>query len=543
MLKTKVLLNIIYGGKSDGTQKWKTLVHNGVLFPPEYKYSKIPLLYDNKEIILNEEAEEYAYYYSKYMESEYIKSKIFNNNFWKDWKKLLKNNNEITDFSKCNFSKFYELFIKNRELNKEKNKDINTDLNKYKTAIVDGKEQKIGNYLVEPAGLFIGRGCHPKIGRIKWRIYPKDITINISSDAKIPQPMIFNDKGEIIPYDNKNWGHVIHDNTVEWIARWNEPIMHKIKYVWLAANSTFKANSDMKKFELARKLKQNITRIRDVNNNNLISSDEKMRQIATVVYLIDKLAIRAGNEKGEDEADTVGATSLRFEHLKLIDKKLYLDFLGKDSVRYKNSTDIDEQVHKNLDEFMKNKQRGDLIFDNITTNDVNKYLQSLMDGLTAKLFRTYNSSNLMQNELDMIVDKYKNYKKDDKMDLLLLEFNKANSKIAVLCNHQKNITKSFNSGIMKINEMIKKLKEKIKITENRKKRKVLKLKLKKLIIKKEIKIELSNVSLGTSIANYIDIRIIIAWIKKFNIPVEKILSKTLQDKFAWAMSVDDTYVF
>lgn len=538
-----MLLNIIYGGKSDGTPKWKTLIHNGVLFPPEYKYSQIPLLYDNKEIILLPEAEEYAYYYSKYLESEYIKSKIFNNNFWKDWRKILKNN-EITDFSKCNFSKFYETFIKNKEINKNKNKEINNDINKYKLAIVDGKEQKIGNFLIEPPGLFIGRGCHPKIGRIKWRIYPSDIIINISDNVKIPIPMILNNNGSISIYNNKsNWGEVIHDNTVEWIARWNEPIMNKIKYVWLAANSTFKANSDIKKFELARKLKQNITKIRDINNNNLINSDIKMRQIATVVYLIDKLAIRAGNEKGEDEADTVGATSLRFEHLKLIDNKLYLDFLGKDSVRYKNSTDIDEQVHKNLDEFMKDKQRGDLIFDSITTTDVNKYLQSLMNGLTAKLFRTFNSSNLMQNELDMIVEKYKNYKKDDKMDLLLLEFNKANSKIAVLCNHQKNITKSFNSGLMKINEMIKNLKEKIKITENRKKRKILKLKLKKLIIKKEIKIELSNVSLGTSIANYIDIRIIVAWIKKFNIPIDKILTKTLQDKFSWAMDVDDTFVF
>jgi DNA topoisomerase-1 len=30
------------------------------------------------------------------------------------------------------------------------------------------------------------------------------------------------------------------------------------------------------------------------------------RQLATCLYFIDKLALRAGNEKGEEEADTVG---------------------------------------------------------------------------------------------------------------------------------------------------------------------------------------------------------------------------------------------
>ena len=39
---------------------WTTLVHNGVLFPPEYEPIKIPIIYKEKEIILNPEAEEAA---------------------------------------------------------------------------------------------------------------------------------------------------------------------------------------------------------------------------------------------------------------------------------------------------------------------------------------------------------------------------------------------------------------------------------------------------------------------------------------------------
>lgn len=38
---------------------------------------------------------------------------------------------------------------------------------------------QVGNFRVEPPGLFRGRGDHPKMGQYKRRIYPRDITINI----------------------------------------------------------------------------------------------------------------------------------------------------------------------------------------------------------------------------------------------------------------------------------------------------------------------------------------------------------------------------
>jgi DNA topoisomerase-1 len=41
------------------------------------------------------------------------------------------------------------------------------------------------------------------------------------------------------------------------------------------------------------------------------------RQLGTATYLIDRLALRVGNEKSEDEADTVGTCSLRVEHIKI----------------------------------------------------------------------------------------------------------------------------------------------------------------------------------------------------------------------------------
>lgn len=37
---------------------------------------------------------------------------------------------------------------------------------------------------MEPPGLFRGRGEHPKMGKVKKRVYPRDITINIGARGR-----------------------------------------------------------------------------------------------------------------------------------------------------------------------------------------------------------------------------------------------------------------------------------------------------------------------------------------------------------------------
>jgi DNA topoisomerase I len=52
-----------------------------------------------------------------------------------------------------------------------------------------------------------------------------------------------------------------------------------------------------------------------------------------------------------------------------------------------------------------------------------------------------------------------------------------------------------------------------------------------------------EVSLGTSKINYMDPRISVAWCKRNEVPIEKIFSKTLRDKFNWAMAVPPNWEF
>lgn len=577
------------GGKNNNEIKWNIFEHNGVLFPDPYIPHKKPLIYNGEKIILDPQSEEYATIYAKFTNTDYTKNKTFRKNFFKDWKVYLKKGgfNQIKDIDDCDFSVILKYIMDTKEkqtnLSKEEKQKIKDKKDKqeekYKFAKINGKEEPVGNFRIEPPGIFLGRGCHPKAGAIKERIYPEDITINIGEKAKIP----------VLPdfYKNRKWGNIVHNKYLEWLASWKDNITGKTKYVWLGQKSLFKAKSDEHKFDLARKLDKKIDKIRITNFNNLSNSsnEEKIKQLACALYLIDTLALRVGNEKGDDEADTVGVCSLRVEHIELLDDdKIKLDFLGKDSIRYEKTVEIEHKVYMQLLKLIKGKKKTDDIFDKINPTLLNEYLKSMMDDLTAKVFRTYNASKLFQDELNNIqkqvdVIKNKNKKtvkskdeskhktKQEKKDSVIEEndfetseinaildmYQKANIKVALLCNHQKGVSKSFNEQIAKIDEKIKELKNKkreLKSNMTDKNKEQTKEKLKKVeekiekeIAKKELKVDLKSLSLTTSKMNYIDPRITIAFFKKNKLPLDKIFSATLMDKFFWAMDISEDWQF
>lgn len=520
--------------------KWDTLEHNGLKFPEEYVYKHIPILYNGKEIYLSKEAEEVAFLYAKYANSEYAENSTFNKNFFNDWKKILGKTSEIQNFDLCDFTLMsnylFEEKEKQKELKKTQEKPTVDPDEIFKTAIVDGKKQTISIYKVEPPGIFIGRGKNPHLGKVKKRINPEDITINIGKDAVVPDP----------PTGHK-WGKIIHDRKVEWLASWKDTITGKTKYFWLSQQSDMKAENDQRKYDVARKLKKKIKFIHDENDNNMRSLDDKIMQIATALYFIDKLAIRVGNEKGDGETDTVGVTSLRVEHVTLTEpNEITLDFLGKDSVPYTNTVEVEPIVFSNVKKLLKNKEKGDQVFEKINSNDVNKYLQEFMKELTAKVFRTYNASNLFQKELAKITKKYEGQTGVEKQ--IMDDFAKANAKVAKLLNHQKNVSSGYKKGVDKITEQINSLKKKLNSARRKTKKnpttiQKLKERINNFKSKKELLKEMKNISLGTSKANYVDPRITVAFLKKHNLNIDKIFPKTLQNKFVWAFEVDSDYKF
>ena len=275
----------------------------------------------------------------------------------------------------------------------------------------------------------------------------------------------------------------------------------------------------------------------------------KKKQLATALYFIDNLALRVGGKKdSKEEADTVGVTSLRVEHITLMENNtIKLDFLGKDSVRYCKKVSVISDVYKNIEEFQKNKKNKEELFDLIVSSSLNEYLNSFLEGLTAKVWRTYNASMLFQKELDKIKeDKIAEIDPDERLNFLISMFNQANTSVALLCNHQKAVSKTIDDQVDKVDNRIKELKKKkLKYQEKKDTEKVNKIetKIKLYKLKKDTKLKMKNVSLSTSKNNYIDPRIIFSFINKFEIPPEKLFTQQLIDRFKWASNVDKNYRF
>ncbi|KNC98988.1 DNA topoisomerase 1 [Spizellomyces punctatus DAOM BR117] len=602
--------------EKDNSIKWTTLDHNGPMFPPPYEPHGVKMKYKGKPIDLEPEAEEVATFFAGVLGTDWGDNPIFQKNFFADFLTILKRQKKaspIKEFSECDFSPIAEHLQQEKEKKKAMSKEEKLKLKeekakldeKYGWAYLDGRKEKVGNYRIEPPGLFRGRGEHPKTGTLKLRVQPEQVTINIGKDAQVPEP----------PAGHK-WADVIHDNTVTWLAMWKENVNESIKYVFLAATSSLKGQSDMKKFEKSRNLKSHIHRIRKDYTAELKDKQMAIRQRATAMYLIDRLALRAGNEKGDDEADTVGCCSLRFEHISLEPpNKVIFDFLGKDSIRYYNEVQVDDQVFKNLKLFKKPpKTDGDQLFDRINTGVLNKHLTTYMAGLTAKVFRTYNASHTFQEEL-------KKTPVDGTVAEKVLAYQRANRQVAILCNHQRAVSKGHHGQIGRIQDKIRAIKyerllvkremldldpklkkkrpelaqdesdiddefiEKHKVfleeQEKEKARKKLEkenekraeqgksplteapiprksaLTMEKLEKKYEQltdriktqkmllidKDENKTTALSTSKINYIDPRISAAWCHKYDVPLEKIFNRTLREKFKWALDVDKDWQF
>jgi len=549
---------------TDGS-KWRFLEHKGVLFPPEYEPlpDHVVFKYDGQKIKLTKDAEEIAGFYAKMLEHDYTTKDAFNKNFFRDWRKNMseKEQKVIKDLGKCDFRPMHAYFVEQSEIRKNKTKEEKKAIKEenlriieeYGWAKIDGHKQKIGNFRIEPPGLFRGRGDHPKMGTLKRRVTPEDVVINCSKDSAWPKP----------PAGHK-WKEVRHDNTVTWLAGWTENVQNQNKYVMLGVTSRLKGEKDWLKYETARSLHMRIDKIRADYQNDWTSKEMRVRQRGVALYFIDKLALRAGNEKDSDEAaDTVGCCSLRVEHITLHKEKdgkeyvVEFDFLGKDSIRYHNEVAIEKQAFKNLKLFMDNKKDGDDLFDRLNTGTVNEYLRELMDGLTAKVFRTYNASRTLEEELQKLTEP------DDPLPAKILSYNRANRAVAVLCNHQRAVSKNHGAQMERAQAKVeekrklvedaerdaKNAKKDLKATKTqtamnvyeKKKKTVERLKEQQAKLEMGLldKEEGKTISLGTSKLNYLDPRISVAWSKKWEVPVEKVYNKTQKEKFQWAIDMAD----
>ncbi len=385
---------------------------------------------------------------------------------------------------------------------------------RFAVAEVDGQKLEIANWTAEPSCLFAGRGDHPQRG--KWKDGPReeDIILNLPPNVPVPPG---------------NWKGRVWEPQKMYVAKWEDKLTGKIKYVWFTDSAFLKQNREMEKFKKAEALGKQIGHIEAHILKNIESKDVARRKVATVCWLILNQNLRVGDEKDPDEADTVGAITLRSEHVAIEGNILHFDFLGKDSVRWVKQVQAPAAVIKNINEFKQTSK--EYLFEGIDSKTVSRFLSEKMPGLTAKVFRTWRCTKTVTEELAK-----SGVTKDDPEYKKLFAAKMANLKVAEVANHKRKIPPTFQDRLAKKGEHIKELEAQLaqKKAEG-KKTESLEIRVAKAKMDIELTKRTEEYNLGTSLKSYIDPMAYVKWAKKVKFDVEKFYPTTLRKKFSWAL--------
>jgi len=522
--------------------KIERLKHKGVLVPT-YEPQGFTIRYKGKRIKLTPEQEEMALAWVKKLGTAYVEDPVFARNFAGDFSKALglETPAKMEDFDFSEIVRWVEAEKAKREaMSREERKKLaevrkrarEENKQKYGYAEVDGEPVEIGGYTVEPPCIFMGRGKHPLRGRWKPRVNYEDIILNLSPDAPTPK----NPSGG-------HWKESVFDPHALWIAKWQDKLSGRLKYLWIADTARFKQEREIEKFDRARELEGLVERVRRHIEGNLASEDLAQRKVATVSYLIDNLKLRVGDEKDKDEVDTVGAVTLRGSHVKIDGSGLVkFDFLGKDSVRWRRTIKPPPQVVDNLRFFIE-KPRAP-IFTGVRSEHVNAFLGEIMPGLTAKVFRTYHASKVVREYLagSKVRPEDQDFEKNYVAKL-------ANLQAAIACHHKRKLPKNWRESLVKKVDRLKALETRLKEVKGSPRSRVRARRVKSLrgrIRAAMLKVKLARATrdynLGTSLKSYIDPRLYVGWAKEVSYDWKKIYSKALQRKFAWAEDVRESGV-
>ncbi len=530
----------------------KSLKHNGIYVPP-YDYKGFSVKIQGQTVKLTPKSEQMAIAWIRKTQSiSTPPDKVFMKNFMREFLEQLKQENpssqflslfaseytqKIDDYAGNDISNpeaaihkdidFSEIsgFLKQEKQNKEsmskeekkqkatERKAARENLKaEYGFAEVDGQKLEIANWTAEPSCLFAGRGDHPQRG--KWKQGPSkgDIILNLSPDAPKPE----------------GW-KVGWEPDKLYVAKWQDKLTGKIKYVWFSDSAFLKQNREKEKFKKAEKLGKQIATIEAHILRNLDAKDETRRKVATVCWLILKPNMRVGDEKDPDEADTVGAITLRDEHVTINGDMLHFDFLGKDSVRWIKNVQAPPEVIANIKHYKEASK--EYLFEGIDSKKVSRFLSEKMPGLTAKVFRTWRCTKTVKEELEK-----SGVKKSDPEYLKTFGAKMANLKVAEVANHKRKVSPNFDERLAKKEAALKELYAQLEAKKAAGKKTE---SLETRIEKKKLDIELTKLTkeynLGTSLKSYIDPTAYVKWAKSVNFNLEKFYPTTLRKKFSWAL--------
>ena len=531
----------------------KSLKHNGI-FVPYYDYKGFSIKINGQTIKLMPKSEQMAVaWIRKTLSTVSPPDSVFKRNFMREFLWQLKKENSSAGFLD-GFSSKYLTSIDNPSANlnngnqpldseidfsevtsyieQEKQKKLSISKEekkqqaeerkakrlefkeKYGYAEVDGEKLEIANWTAEPSCLFAGRGDHPQRG--KWKDGPNEenIILNLPPDAPVPPG---------------HWKGVVWEPDRMYVAKWGDKLTGKIKYVWFSDTAFLKQNREKEKFQKAETLGKQIKTIEQHILKNLDDKDDARRKVATVSWLILVPNMRVGDEKDPDEADTVGAITLRAEHIKIEGDTIHFDFLGKDSVRWIKNVKAPPEVIRNIQHYMETSK--EYLFEGVDSKKVSRFLSEKMPKLTAKVFRTWRCTKTLKEELDTsgVTKEDPDYKKTYAAKM-------ANYKVAEVANHKRKIPPTFDQRLAKKEETLKSLEAQLEVKKaTGKKTEALETRIARAKLDLELTKLTKEYNLGTSLKSYIDPTAYVKWAKKVKFDIEKFYPKTLRNKFSWAL--------
>ncbi|XHH08296.1 MAG: DNA topoisomerase I [Candidatus Bathyarchaeia archaeon] len=532
----------------------KSLKHNGIFVPP-YDLKGFKIKIQGQPVTLTEKSEPMAVAWVRRTLSTTIPppDQVYTKNFMKEFLEQLKKENANAEYLDTFTPKYLESFdnpqltqnnggaqelgidfseVKSFILDEKAKKEAITKeekkaqaeerkvkrlemKEKFGYAEVDGQRLEVANWTSEPSCLFAGRGDHPQRGRWKEGPNQEDITLNLSPDA----PKIEDWKGKVTWEPNKMY-----------VAKWVDKLTGKVKYVWFSDTAFLKQNREKEKFQKAENLGKQIGQVEKHISKNLEAKELERRKVATVAWLIFAVNMRVGDEKDPDEADTVGAITLRDEHVSIDADKVTFDFLGKDSVRWVKTIQAPPEVIKNLQEFKKDKT-VQYLFEGIDSKKVSRFLSEKVPKLTAKVFRTWKCTKTLKEELDKsgVTKADPDYKKNYAAKM-------ANLKVAEVANHKRKIPPTFDDRLKKKEENLNAMKTQLKAKKAEgKKTESLEARIEKAKLDLELTSLTREYNLGTSLKSYIDPQAYVKWAKKVKFDIIKFYPTTLRNKFSWAL--------
>jgi DNA topoisomerase-1 len=533
----------------------KGLRHNGVYVPP-YDYKGWSVKIHGQTLKLNPVSEQMAVAWArKKLSLLSPPDKIYYINFLEDFLSTLKAENpslislisfkserldnlkrdssawlvagKFKDDADIDFSNVVKYVLDEQQkklaMSKEEKKRLATERKvrretlreKYGYALVDDKKLEIANWTAEPSCVFAGRGDHPRRGRWKQGPAEEEIILNLSPDSPRPPG---------------KWKDVVWEPERMYVAKWEDKLTGKMKYVWFSDSAFLKQENEREKFKKAEQLDKEVPRIEYHITKALESKDPETRKIATVCWLILGVNIRVGDEKDPDEADTVGAITLRPEHIKIDGNVLNFDFLGKDCVRWIKQVSAPSNVVQNISDF--SKQSNEYLFEGINSRKVSRFLSQKMKGLTAKVFRTWRCTQTVKKSLDSC-----KVKKEDPDYMKQYCAKMANLEAAKVANHKRKIPLNFEEKLAKKETRLKELEAVLKEREKEgKKTETQRNRIEKAKADLLLTRETKEYNLGTSLKSYIDPLTYVRWASKTAYQLDKFYPRTLRKKFSWALS-------